>query len=324
MASFIESFLLAKRLGKKSRSDYARYLRDFDEFTGRTSLEDALTVDHAAAFKEKLAGVSIYTAHNGVSYLKSFAKWCAESGHLRNAIGTTVLTGLETPRPPEEGREPFTDEEVDHILAVLGERTNRDRARALAFAWLLLSCGLRRNEARCQPLIDVHFAEPRPYVFVRWINAKGKHKSRKARMDPDAAAAIDHYVQDERPALKGLRPNNDPRQDPLAAEPLFLTEHGYPFTDSGFGKWAGKVKDELEKAGVRAVTDWKPHRMRGTWATRYNRASRFTGTTFMDLKAEGGWSDDRTPQRYIKQRPWEELREMPTPLEALRANRRTA
>src|SRR5258708_4321737 len=136
LASFIESFLIAKRLGEKSRGDYARYLRDFDELTGRSSLEAALTVDNAGTFKDKLMGVSIYTAHNGVAYLKSFAKWCAESGHLRTPWGASILTGLETPRPPAEGREPFTDEEVELIFTTLGDRTNRDRARALAYVWI--------------------------------------------------------------------------------------------------------------------------------------------------------------------------------------------
>lgn len=46
-ASFIERFLAAKQLSVKSRIDYARYLHDFDVFTGETSLEAALTYDNA-------------------------------------------------------------------------------------------------------------------------------------------------------------------------------------------------------------------------------------------------------------------------------------
>ncbi|MFN2520551.1 MAG: hypothetical protein ABR525_05850, partial [Candidatus Limnocylindria bacterium] len=102
-------------------------------------------------------------------------------------------------------------------------------------------------------------------------------------------------------------------------EPLFLTEEGKAFKTGGFVSYTARLRDQFEKAGVK---DWKAHRMRTTWATQYHRASSITGNSVYDLQREGGWKDDSTPQRYTKDRPWEELQAMPTPTSVILAKMR--
>src|SRR5437773_1516684 len=53
LASFIEPFLTSLE-SPKSRSDYSRYLREFDAFTGETTLRAALTLQNGTLFRERV------------------------------------------------------------------------------------------------------------------------------------------------------------------------------------------------------------------------------------------------------------------------------
>jgi hypothetical protein len=133
----IDGFLAAKRLAPKSRKDYGRYLREFDEFTGHVSLEEALNLERASVWIEKVQERGLFAAHNAAMYLKSFASWAKKSNYLSLPGGVPILAGLEAPSLPKGSRNAISDDNLEAIWAVLECRPNRDRARAIAYIWLL-------------------------------------------------------------------------------------------------------------------------------------------------------------------------------------------
>jgi integrase len=313
-SSFIEVFLAAKTLAPKSKRDYGRYLREFDEFTGRTSLEKALTLDNAAQWVEQIRPRGLFAAHNATMYLKSFASWIRKARYIQLPGGVSLLAGLEAPKKPESHRQAFTDEQMDRIAEAMAFRPNRDRIRAMAYVHLLAASGLRRNEARQLALKDVDISNGSGIVRVRAATSKGM-KERISRIGGDAVRWLDEYMNGaDKPRPNYAGPKNKP-------EPLFLTEAGKPFSENGFGSWAGRIFDDIEQAtGIKGSS----HLFRHTWATNYNRGMQYTGNNVYDLKREGGWADLTIPLTYTHDRPEAELRAMPTPIEALRQHRKVS
>lgn len=317
LATFIDSFLVSKALAPKSAKDYGRYLREYDHFTGFTSLEAALTLEAASQWVETIRPRGLHAAHNAATYLKSFATWIAKSRHISIPGGGSLLAGLEAPKTPKSMRQAFSDEQMDMIFATMDCRPNKDRARGVAYIHLLAAGGVRRNEARQLALEDVILDVPhsRGLVRVRAATSKGM-KERVTRIGANAVSSISLYVSEFRPTyqapVKGGKPT---------PEPLFLTEDGKPFTENGWGTWAGRIWDDIEKAtGIKGSS----HLLRHTWATNYNRGMQFTGNNVYDLKREGGWADLNIPLTYTHDRPEAELLAMPTPIDAIRAQRRKA
>jgi site-specific recombinase XerD len=315
-STMIDGFLAAKRLAPKSKKDYGRYLREFDSFTGHATLGAALTLDNASQFIATITPRGVHAAHNAAMYLKSFATWIAKSKYIVIPGGGSLLAGLEAPSTPKSTRQALTDEQMDLIFAILEQRPNQERARALAYMALLVSAGLRKNEARQLALEDVHLDTQRGVgnVRVRAHTSKGL-KERVSRFGSQAVRYLDQYIEDDRPTYAG--PKNKPA-------PLFLTATGEPFTENGFGTWAARIWDDIEKASKSAghPLHGYSHLLRHTWATNYNRGMQYTGNNVYDLKREGGWADLNIPLRYTHDRPEAELLEMPTPMDALRERRK--
>ena len=329
-AEHVDGFLAAKTLAPKSKIDYRRYLLEYDKYTGHTSLKVALTLENASAWvEEEVKPRGLHAARNACMALKSMATWVARVKYIQIPGGGSILAGLEAPRVPKSRRQPFTDDQMDRIFAVLAERPNKDRLRATAYVRLLVASGLRRNEARQLALRDVHLeTEPNRQSYVRVLSSTSKGMTEGiTRIDREAVRAIDEYVATARHAYWG--PGNVP-------EPLFTTEEGFTFTEHGFGSWADRIADDIDRAfgapprpkhkkgeprrdPVRHI--WSSHLMRHTWATNYNRGMQFTGNNVYDLMREGRWGNPQIPLTYTKNRPEDELLVMKTPAEALREHR---
>jgi len=303
MADLIGTFLMARKLSKSSATDYERVLRAFAKWSN-ASLRD-LTPELVNKYLHTKRDHR-FAARNACAYLKSFASWLSDEGYLP---GPSVLERVKTPKVPTEGRLPLDDEDFDKIRHILETGPARTRYRDTALFWLLLASGVRRNEAHGLKLEDVvlDVKERKGYVDVRAITSKGM-VYRRIRLGSNSVEALHFYIEDHRVPFTGSGP-----------DPLFTTEAGKRFKPGGFQSWLARLADRFEEAGVR---DWKAHRMRTTWATWYHRSSRDTGATVYDLKREGGWKDLSTPLRYTKDRPWEELAAMPTPIEAVMMRRR--
>lgn len=312
-ATFIDSFMVAKTLAPTTREDYTRYLRDFDKFTGHTSLKAALTLDNAAQWVDGVRSRGVHTARNGAMALKSMATWIAKSRHVVIPGGGSLLAGLECPRVPKGTRRAFSDKEMDAVRQALEFRKNKDRARARAAVLLMAESGLRRNEARQLIRGDLLIKPDLSATLrVRAVTSKGQ-KERTVRVGGDAVQAVMAYIDSQqRPDYSGPKSQS---------EPMFLTEQGREFTKNGWGTWLDRIWDDIEKlSGIKASSHWLRHK----WASDYARFMHLSGNNVYDLKREGGWSDLNIPLHYAHDRPQEELDAMPTPIDEARKRRRLA
>ena len=291
----IESFLLAKEAeGRSPRTlrDYETYLRAFDETSGHPVI-DGLTPELVTRYVAERRRSSATAARYAAAILKSFASWLAEMKYLATPLGGSVLATVKVPRA-DRPRSPYTDDEVRTMIRVLSASSHRSKARDAAVVFLLLGCGLRLNELRELRLANVHIVRPieESYLLVEADTSKSK-ASRKVRLDPMAADPVHRYVEDWRPGR--------------AEGPLFLTEEGKAFSLPGFKNYLARLGDRFKAAGIE---NWMAHRSRHYWATSAHRA----GMSVFDIAAEGGWRDLKMVQRYTKNRPFEELQRLPTPL----------
>jgi uncharacterized protein (TIGR02391 family) len=253
-AAFIEPFLAGRGLLPKSRGDYSRYLRFFDEFTGRTDLRTALTMENGRGFRERLKerGRSHTASRNGTMYLKSLASWLAETGTLTTSDGGSVLARLKAPRTPKSNREALSEPDLEAIWVLLADRPKRERYRAIALVRLLRATGLGRSGIASLLFKDVEFDAN---GTAGWITTRttrsGKTGGQRIRLDAETGAAILQYFEEERPQYEGRPP-----------EPLFINERGHRFTLNGFGSWINRIGEDIEKAtGIK----WSPGVMRLTW-----------------------------------------------------------
>ena len=304
LADMIGSFISDRRLSEASAKDYERVLRSFVKWAGNITTGE-LSAEAVNGFLATKRGHR-FAARNACAYLKSFASWLSDERYLP---GPSVLARMKMPRVPTEGRLPLDDTEIEAIQRVLAAKPNRTRFRDTALFFLLFSSGVRRAEACGLLLEDVvmDIGQRKGFLEVRAITSKGM-TYRRIRLGRMAVDALHKYIEDGRVPFKGS-----------GREPLFTTEAGKAFKPGGFQSWLSRLSDEFEEAGIR---DWKAHRMRTTWATWFHRGSDVSGATVYDLKREGGWKDLSTPLRYTKDRPWEELAAMPTPIEAVMMRRR--
>jgi site-specific recombinase XerD len=248
LEELVTAFLQRKRLADKSRRDYTKYLHEYVAFT-RNGDVTALTLDSAIRWRHDLLGRSPWVARLGTSILRSFAKWLAQGGYLRDPNGRSVLLGLEGTTTTTRKRHTLTDEQLDAIWAALAERRARDRLRGIAYVRLLHATGLRK--------VDVHSILLRNLnTATRWltvaVNRKTRTEMKRVRMDRHCVKAVEDYLaSDERPAFRGRPP-----------EPLFLTEDGDAFTYYGFASRVGRVGDDIERlTGI----PWNSELMRFTW-----------------------------------------------------------
>ncbi len=155
---------------------------------------------------------------------------------------------------------------------------------------LALWCGLRLNEIReLRWPEDVNLSEG--HIDVREETTKTPSGARAVPIDSFLVSHIDRYIQDERPSrIPG---------------PLFLNQHGRPFTYHGFARVQSRLHDRLKGAGV---ADYKLHRLRHTWTTAVHRL----GVSVFDIQQLGGWSDLNMVRRYTGQRSIGELRRLPS------------
>ena len=242
LASFIGPFLTSLD-SPKSRSDYSRYLREFDSFTGEITLRTALTLQNGTLFRERLKERGLSAARNGTMYLKSFASWLAENGTLPSADGGSVLARLKAPPVPKSSRAPLSEQDLEAIWAVLRVRPKRERYRAIAFVRVVLATGLRRSIVAAIRHDDVTFDTNGGGGWLTVRSGKSV-KGPPLRLDADTAAAVLQYIEEERPQHTGRPPH-----------PLFLTEKGRVFTDNGFGAWVKRIATDIERAtGIKWTT----------------------------------------------------------------------
>lgn len=187
-----KSYLMAQhQLSEITRTNYRVNLEAFDRWllAGGGTIGD-LTAQYVNVYAaETVRRGHRYMARNVVATLKCLDKWLAAN----NIIEAPQLQTVKLPRVPQEGRAPFSDDEVRTILTV--SRHTRYGPRDYAIVTLGLGCGLRLNEMAELTLDDIDFDQG--VLTVRAETSKSG-RERQVVLDPIAAAALDAYIKDWR------------------------------------------------------------------------------------------------------------------------------
>lgn len=247
------------------------------------------TLETYLAFRK--TSVSGQSARVAWVALRSLARFLAER-HIQHENGESTLRLVRMPRVKDESRRALTDDEMWRLIdrAAEGETGHRDST----IVWILLGCGLRREELVSLRIGDVDLRERR--LHIRAATSKSVH-SRDVTIPIEALKALDGYIADHR-----LGDADD-------QAPLFTDRRGQALTGNA-------VRKLFERLKVRTGTrDLCAHMLRHTWATNFHRSG--SGSRF-DLMVEGGWTTGRMVERYTKARPFEERRRAPSPFTASR------
>lgn len=292
LAGLIESFLRDRHdLKPKSKQVYRTTLNDFDHSLGPLGgrIEDLNAKNLSALIRVKLDAGHRHAARNLAVVVKLMSSWATEAGIFES----NPCIGVKAPKVTDEGRKPYTADEIETIIAVSHE--GRYGARDSAIMLLMCSTGIRLNEARELNIADVDLNRCR--ITVRAETSKSA-KTRTVRMHELAAAAIDSYVKDWRGLYR------DPH--------LFLGAAGKPFTTNGFGHVFQRLAERLERD--HGIKGFMAHRWRTTWASNYRPNG--AGDLY-DLQNEGGWkagSLEMIRKHYDKSEGIEHLVNKPHPM----------
>lgn len=284
LATEIKLFVDAQhRLRPKTRSEYQRSLERFDAHLGHGCLRDLTPRNVNAYITLKVEAGAKYIARNDMATLKVFAKWLVQAKHLT----TDPLVSVEVPKVPQKGRAPFHDRDIAKIMeAASGSRLLSCQHRDRLIVQLAMWTGMRLNELRMLRWPDdIDLREK--MLFVR--ASKTDAGIRSIPLDDQILAAIEAYVHSYRPGGPG---------------PLFLNQHGEPFTYHGFARVQGRIHERLAGSGI----DYKIHRLRNTWAAK----TRSIGWDVLDIQQVGGWTDLAMVRRYAGNKSNDDLRKLPS------------
>lgn len=253
----------ARRLSERTITSYefsvAQFLRTATELTPRA----------VESFISGLAdsGRAAKTLHTRAAALRLFSEWLYEEGER----DTHTLSKLRLPKLDEKVIQPLTDEELALMVKACSGRDFLCR-RDEAIVRLLVETGMRASELLGINISDMDIT--RGQILIR---GKGR-KERIISYGATTAAVLDRYMRARRAhRLAG-------------ADRLWLGGNGQTF---GYGGLYEALKRRAEAAGI---TDFHPHRMRHTAATRWLRAGGSEG----GLMVRAGWSRRDMLDRYTK------------------------
>jgi integrase len=171
-------------------------------------------------------------------------------------------------------------------MAILdAARASCHSERDVTIISLALACGLRKDEIRqLQWPDDVNL---KTYTLeIR--DSKTEAGRRMVPISPHIVPLIDAYVKDWRPSQ--------------LAGPLFLTQHGDPFSYDGFSQVFSRIKKRLP-----ASMHFMAHRARNTALTNWRRA----GVDIATLAKIAGHSDISHTEHYLGDITPEEIARIP-------------
>ncbi|MGK5681503.1 tyrosine-type recombinase/integrase [Actinoplanes sp. URMC 104] len=165
----------------------------------------------------------------------------------------------------------LTPQEVDALLAAARDAGVRHHA----VITLLADLGLRVGELVSLDLADLGWE--RGHRTVRFVGKGGK--ARRRALTPDAAAALDTYLQ-----TRGEQPG-----------PLFVTSSGSRLDRHAIFRLIRRLAGV---AGIAEAERLSPHSLRHAFAT----AARAEGVPLEDVQDAMGHADPRTTRRYDRDR----------------------
>lgn len=131
--------------------------------------------------------------------LKVFFGWLAEDGILpRDPAAPIVHQRAKSPLP-----QVLYDNQVEQLLAAttaLMKDEQKPDARPHLLVTLLLHTGLKKSECMSIKLSHIDSSEPtRPILYVRYHNAKKRHKERKLALPQDFIPTLERYLAEYQP-----------------------------------------------------------------------------------------------------------------------------
>jgi integrase/recombinase XerC len=226
--------------------NYQSDLAQFQEYFSRAAEPPALKDFDALALREWLG--HLYTARlenasmrRKLAAVRSFFKFALREGLIANNIAKLV----RTPKAPKTLPRVLTAEQTNILIdeVAAGKLERPFPSRDVAIFEMLYGCGLRVSELVGLNLTDFDTSE-------RWILVRGKgRKERQVPYGAKAAAALDRYLADRRPAA-------------AAETALLLNRRGERLTDRGA---RGIVK--LYASVLLGDSSIHPHSFRHAYAT---------------------------------------------------------
>jgi integrase len=281
IADCIKDYIESRRheLSDKAVGHYELFLgrlQSYCEARTKFFMED-LTVDLLERWKtDGLKGLKDATKATGVNKLRAFLRDALRRGWIEKPLAEQVKAHAA----PVEMKSPYTDEEVDRILAgalKLSHGTHGYAAQPATFRLLLelmLEAGMRVGDA-------IHY-DPRA-TFAEdgiWIYTFAPQKQRKAKKKKQ----IDAYLSDR---LK------------KAIDNCKWLSTGLPFAFGGKRNnesyLGNEVYERMKSVGLLCdVLDCRPHRLRDTFAVR----SLLRGLSLDDVSKLLGHSSVKVTETY--------------------------
>lgn len=213
-------------------------------------------------------GAEPSTAHARQQALKRFSAWLTEEGEL----AADPLLGMKPPKLNVKVVEALTDDQLRDLIKACSGKEFRDR-RDEAIVRLMAETGLRADEVCALTLADVDLTRGLA-VITRGKGGKG----RVVPFCPQTATALDRYIR--------MR-----RRHRLADSPtLWLGDRGRNFD------YYGLYRTLVYRAGLAGISDFYPHKLRNTYATRWLARGGSEG----GLMAVAGWSRRDMVDRYTR------------------------
>ena len=241
---YLDVLAVERGLAANSIAAYGRDLANLAAWCAAEGYGDATLLDRQALERWLLhlhgAGLSARSRARALSAARGFFKFLVADGWRTD----DPAARLKAPKPGRPLPKVLSQDDVTRLL----DAPDRSQPRGLrdrAMLELLYSSGLRVTELVTLELNQLR-ADP-PILLVR---GKGD-KERMVPVGPAALAAIDRYLGEGRPLLKGAR-----------SPYLFPGPTGKPLTRQGFWK---AVKRYALQAGVTA--ELSPHTLRHSFAT---------------------------------------------------------
>ncbi len=127
--------------------------------------------------------------------LKVFFAWLKQTEMIKDDPAAPIAHIPVTSPLPEILYDDQIAKLLDHARALLRADAPRSDARPLLIVTLLLSTGIKKSEAMAIRLSDLDTANPQnAALFVRYDDAKKRHKERKLKLSPEFATTLPHYL----------------------------------------------------------------------------------------------------------------------------------
>jgi site-specific recombinase XerD len=268
----LDSWSLALRAEKKAlatRKSYAEGVNGFLRWCEKEGRTAELTKKNVQTFVAELmeSGQSAKTACARLLALRRFSVWLVDEG----VMSSDPLLGIKQPKIDRKVVDALSDDELQALIKACSGKGFTDR-RDEAIVRLMAETGLRASEVIGLQVTDIDLQ--RELATIQ--RGKGG-KGRVVPFGPQTALAIDRYLRARKPH----------RQSDTGK--LWLgADNWRDFNYYG-------LRHALQRRAVQAnITDFHPHKMRHTYATRWLRAGGSEG----GLMAVAGWSGRGMIDRY--------------------------